>query len=258
MRQPHCSADDDAGQAMTAALPPPFRLIALEQVDSTNDEARRAVERGDGHGTAVWAVEQTAGRGRRGRQWVSPPGNLHCSFLLDAGPVAANAAQLAFVAALAVHAALADLAPAAGLAVKWPNDILCGGRKIAGMLLEAAGPLVILGIGVDVAHAPDPALYPTTCLRLAGSSAEPFDVLVGIAGHLASWYDRWRGEGFGPVRQAWLDRAAGLGGPTTVRLADGTTLEGRFKGLDANGVLMLDCADGSVKPILAGDVFFGG
>lgn len=241
---------------MITVLPPPFALIALDQVDSTNDEARRAAERGDGHGTVVWANEQTAGRGRRGRSWVSPAGNLHCSFLVDPGPDQSQSAQLVFVAAIAVRDALAELVPAAGTSVKWPNDILCGGRKIVGMLLERAGPLVVLGIGVNVLHAPDPALYPATCLRKLGSLAEAQDVLVGLCGHLGVWYDRWRDEGFGPIREAWLARAVGVGGPVTVRLADGASLEGRFAGLDPAGALLLELPDGSLKPIMAGDVFF--
>lgn len=238
------------------SLPAPFQLIALERVDSTNDEAKRAALRGAGHATVVWAEEQTAGRGRRGRDWLSPVGNLHCSLLMDPGPDPSKAPQLAFVAALAVRAALAELVPAVAFQVKWPNDILCRGRKIAGMLLEQASPWVVVGIGVDVAHAPEPGLYPTTCLRQIGSGAEPFDVLACLCGHLGTWYARWRHDGFAPIRQAWLADAAGLSGPVTVRLSDETTMEGTFSGLDAEGALLLDRPDGEQRKILAGDVFF--
>ncbi|HXP95786.1 MAG TPA: biotin--[acetyl-CoA-carboxylase] ligase [Telmatospirillum sp.] len=241
---------------MMRSLPDPFRLIALEQVDSTNDEAKRAALEGARHGTVVWAKTQTAGRGRRGREWVSPEGNLHFSVLLDSGEDIAKTPQLAFVAAISVRDALAALVPAAVFQVKWPNDILCQGRKIVGMLLEQAPPWIVLGIGVDIAHAPDPSLYPTICLRQIGSGAEPFDVLAGICDHLAIWYAKWRQDGFAPVRQAWLADAAGLNGPMTARLADGTTLEGRFAGLDAEGALLLDKSDGERRRILAGDIFF--
>jgi BirA family biotin operon repressor/biotin-[acetyl-CoA-carboxylase] ligase len=241
---------------MTRSLPEPFRLVALDRVDSTNDEAKRAALEGAGHGTVVWAAEQTAGRGRRGREWLSPAGNLHCSLLLDPGLMPSRVPQLAFVAALAVRAALAELVPAVPFQVKWPNDILCRGRKIAGMLLEQAPPFVVVGIGVDVAHAPEPGLYPTTCLRLIGSGAEPFDVLAGLCAHLGTWYARWRQDGFAPIRQAWLAEAAGLSGPVTVRLANESTLEGHFAGLDAEGALLLDRPDGEQRKILAGDVFF--
>ncbi len=239
------------------SLPPPFSLVALERIDSTNDEAKRAAAAGAGHGTVVWATEQTAGRGRRGRLWVSPPGNLHCSFLLHPGDQVAAAPQLAFVAAIALHDALAELVPTGGFQVKWPNDLLAGGRKIAGMLLEPAPPWIILGVGVDISVAPDPALYPTTCLRRLGSGAESFDVLEGFCRHLLPWYERWRQEGFQPIRQAWLARAAGVGGPVTVRLADGTAFDGRFIGLDEGGALLVETTDRKSRAILAGDVFFG-
>lgn len=238
------------------ALPDPFQLIALERVDSTNDEAKRAAQQGAAHGTVVWAKVQTAGRGRRGREWISTEGNLHFSVLLDSGENLSRSPQLAFVAAIAVRAALAELVPAAAFQVKWPNDILCQGRKIVGMLLELSPPWIVLGIGVDIAHAPAPSLYPTICLRQLGSGAEPFDVLAGICQHLGTWYARWRRDGFAPIRQAWLTDASGLSEPVTVRLSDGETLEGRFAGLDVEGALLLDKADGEQKKILAGDVFF--
>ncbi len=242
---------------MTAyCLPAPFHLIALEKVDSTNDEAKRAALGGAGHATVVWAAEQTAGRGRRGRDWLSPIGNLHCSLLVDPGPLASQAPQLAFVAAIAVRAALAELVPSAAFQVKWPNDVLCQGRKISGMLLEQAPPYVVVGIGIDIAHAPEPGLYPTTCLRKLGSGAEPFDVLSALCAHFDTWHGRWRHEGFAPIRQAWLAGAAGLSGPVTVRLSDDETIEGTFAGLDAEGALLLERADGGRRRILAGDVFF--
>lgn len=243
---------------MQNALPPPFSLVALDQVDSTNDEARRAAEAGAGHGLVVWAGAQTAGRGRRGRTWMSPAGNLHASLVLHPGPRPAEAPQLAFVAAVALQEALAELVPAADFRVKWPNDVLCNGRKIAGMLLEQAPPWIVLGIGVNIEVAPDPALYPTACLRQAGSGAAPFDVLAGFCGHFALWYDRWRDEGFAPLRQGWLARAIGVGGPVRVHLADATTLEGRFAGLDEQGALLLETSDRRTVPVLAGDVFFTG
>jgi BirA family biotin operon repressor/biotin-[acetyl-CoA-carboxylase] ligase len=243
---------------MMNVLPPPFRLVSFEDIDSTNDEARRQAEAGAGAMTVVWARRQSAGRGRRGRQWVSLDGNLHCSFLLDPGPSVANAPELAFVAAIAVRAALAELVPSAHFQAKWPNDVLCGGRKIVGMLMEMAAPWVILGIGVNVAYTPGPGLYPTACLREVGSGAEPFDVLAAVASHLGHWHDRWRADGFAPIREAWLAGAGGVGGPISVRLSEDETLEGVFFGLDAGGGLLLDLPSGERRRILAGDVFFPG
>lgn len=240
----------------TAALPPPFCLVALDCVDSTNDEARRRVEQGAGHGLVIWARQQTSGRGRRGRAWVSTPGNLHCSFLLHPGSDPTKAPQLTFVAAVALAETLKELAPQAAIACKWPNDILCGGRKISGMLLETAHPWIILGVGVNVIHAPDPALYPTTCLRQIGSGAEAGDVLAAFADRLGHWHEVWLTQGFAPVRSAWLSHAMGVGGPVTVRLASNTVQEGRFAGLNGDGALLLEESDGTIRQILAGDVFF--
>jgi BirA family transcriptional regulator, biotin operon repressor / biotin---[acetyl-CoA-carboxylase] ligase len=239
------------------ALPPPFSLVALDRIDSTNDEARRAAERGAIHGTVISAAEQTAGRGRRGRSWISPPGNLHCSILLHCGPQPGLAPQLAFVAAVALRESLAELAPASLFQVKWPNDVLCGGRKIAGMLLEPALPLIILGVGVDVVEAPKDVLYPATCLRRAGSDAEALDVLAGFCGYLGVWYERWVNEGFAPIRQAWLAHAIGVGTEVHVKVGEDTVRQGRFLGIDQAGGLILEEAGGRQSIILAGDVFPG-
>jgi BirA family biotin operon repressor/biotin-[acetyl-CoA-carboxylase] ligase len=242
--------------AIMAALPPPFRLTALDLVDSTNDELRRLAVDGAVHGAVVVAAEQTAGRGRRGRSWVSPRGNLHCSILLDPGPKPETAPQLAFVAAVALVEALSQVAPGVAFRCKWPNDILCEGRKVAGMLLEMAPPWVILGVGVNLVEAPDPALYPAVCLRELGCPALPLDLLAAFCQRLAEWHGRWRAEGFAPLRQAWLDHATGVGGPVIVRLADATERHGRFAGLDGGGALLLEAPDGSRQSVLAGDVFF--
>lgn len=239
-------------------LPPPFRLEQRAKIDSTNDEARRLAAAGFGHGTVVSAVEQSAGRGRRGRAWMSPPGNLHCSILLDRGPDPAAAPQLTFVAAIALRDALADLALIPDFRVKWPNDVLCAGAKIAGMLLEQAGDLIILGVGVNVVAHPDQALYPATSLAKTGSGAEALDVLTAFCERLGHWYGIWRAEGFAPIREAWLEVAVGLGQPVTARLADESVLEGRFSGLAPDGALEMADENNHIRRILAGDVFFNG
>ncbi len=237
------------------AVPPPFRLLSFESLDSTNDEIARRAAQGAPPYLVVTAATQTAGRGRRGRSWVSSPGNLFCSFLLEGRARADEGPQLAFVAAVALQDALSALLPAAAFRCKWPNDLLCQGRKISGMLLESARPHIILGVGVNVTEAPSPALYPTTCLRALGSGATAVEVLAGLCETLAHWHGLWLAQGFAPIRQAWLDRATGVGGPVTVRLADGAERQGRFAGLDEGGALLLEEAAG-VTPILAGDVFF--
>jgi BirA family biotin operon repressor/biotin-[acetyl-CoA-carboxylase] ligase len=235
-------------------LPDPFSLVFRDTLDSTNDEARRQSAAGAGHGTVVMAARQDAGRGRRGRAWASLPGNLHCSLLLDPGPERNLAPQLAFVAALGLWDALAELLPAASFRLKWPNDVLCGGRKIAGMLLEWAEPMVILGVGVNIAQAP--AQFPATCLKTQGSEAAPADVLASFCAKLPPWYQTWREQGFVPIRQAWLARCSGIGEAVTARLADDSVLEGRFNGLDVDGALLLETAQGTIRRVLAGEVYF--
>lgn len=237
------------------ALAPPFRLVALETIDSTNDEAKRLARQGAGHGTTVWAREQTAGRGRRGRPWISPPGNLHVSFLIDPGAPLSTAAQLGFVASVALVEALSDLAPQARFDCKWPNDVWCDGRKIAGMLLEGEGGLVVLGLGVDIVAAPSPALVEAICLRQVGCDADAGAVLAAFVARFAPLLERWMAEGFAPLRDAWAARARGFGQAIEARL-EAETLAGTFAGLDADGALLLELGSGERRRILAGDVFF--
>ena len=242
-------------------LPPPFSLIGLEEVGSTNDEAGRRVSDGTAADLLViTARRQTAGRGRRGRPWRSPDGNLHASVLIRLDRSLAQAAQIGFVAALAVAEGLAQLVPGGDFRCKWPNDVLCNGKKIAGMLLEAAGDgWLVLGLGVDVAQAlpPGEALYAAVALAELGWDGEPEAVLAAICRQFGPRLAQWRAEGFAPVRKAWLERCRGLGDQAVVRL-EAETLTGRFADLDHDGALILDQGPDGVRRILAGDVFFPG
>ncbi|MGE0746502.1 MAG: biotin--[acetyl-CoA-carboxylase] ligase [Rhodospirillales bacterium] len=234
------------------ALPDGWRLVEVAETDSTNDEAHRLIAAGAGHGTVVRADRQSAGRGRRGRTWVSPPGNLYMSIVAEV--TAAQAGQLAFVAALAAGDALA-----AGGCVrfKWPNDLMVRGRKAGGILIEADGGFAVVGIGVNVVSAPAETAYPATSLADAGwPPAAPAVLCADVAAGFAAWYARWRSEGFAPVREAWLGRAAGLGGPVTARLP-AATCRGTFRALDQDGALILEEADGALRRIAAGDVSLG-
>ena len=243
-------------------LPPAYRLVALDQVDSTNSEARRlAVGENAEDGTLVWARRQTAGRGRHGRVWDSPAGNLYCSLVLRPKCTVAEAPQLCFVVALALFDGIGSVCEA-GLVVscKWPNDILLGDRKVAGILLECEagdGPepaFVIVGLGVNVVSYPEDAAFPATSLRAQGcASLSEIDVLEAFARHFLVWTDRWLDGGFAPVRKVWLQRAKGLGEPIRVRLGN-ETLAGTFAGLDADGALILG-QEGGERRIAAGDVF---
>lgn len=234
-------------------LPPPFRLYRHERIDSTNDEVRRLAAAGEPAGAVVTAAEQTAGRGRRNRAWHSPRGNLHASLLLDPGAQPARAPELVFVAAVALRETVAEFTRAA-VACKWPNDILVDGRKIAGMLLELADGLVILGVGVNLVAAPADALHPAIALAECGPILTPDELLAPFCIRLARRLDEWRAHGFAPIRAAWLAHAAGQGGPITARLADGSSLSGRFAGLAPDGALLLE-RDGVERRIVTADVF---
>lgn len=248
-------------------LPPGWRLVCCETVASTNDEAKRFARAGAPQRTVVWALEQTAGRGRRGRRWASPRGNLYASLVLRPDCSPESAARLGFAAALAIGDALTRLVPGlAGLACKWPNDVLLGGRKIAGILLESeigraaevgGGDklaFVVVGIGINLAAAPDDAEFPATSLGAEGCAVpDPAATLEALIHCFDVWERRWREEGFAPLRDAWLARAAALGQPIEVRL-EGRTLHGRFADLDQHGALVLESPDGP-RLISAGDVF---
>jgi BirA family biotin operon repressor/biotin-[acetyl-CoA-carboxylase] ligase len=247
------------------ALPDFFRLHAHETIGSTMEECRRLAGEGAPEGNLIWAGEQTAGRGRRGRGWASPPGNLYLSLLLRPDLPPADGAKLGFVASLAMGGALAALLPGGQdrVRLKWPNDLLIDGCKTAGILLEGQPGLdgrlawVILGIGVNVASFPTDTPYPATSLNAAGGPSDPALLLAGFAQRFPGCYDSFRREGFAPTRAAWMSRAAGIGQPIEVRL-ERETIAGRFSTLDEEGRLWLDLADGSQRSFTAGDVFFPG
>ena len=251
-------------EATAPKLPPAYRLVALETVDSTNDEALRLAAAGAEDGTLVWAREQTGGRGRQGRSWSSPPGNLYFSLVLRPDCAVAEAAQLSFVAGLALGEAFGSVAPPLiEVTYKWPNDLLLNGRKAAGILLESRGnpdgtlECLILGIGANLAHFPEDTGFPATSLHYEGARDVAVVALLEAFGrHFMSWANRWLDDGFAPVRRAWLQHAHGLGEEIEVRLPR-ETLKGTFKDLDERGVLVLELPDGTRREISAGDVYFG-
>jgi BirA family biotin operon repressor/biotin-[acetyl-CoA-carboxylase] ligase len=224
----------------------------LDEVGSTNDWLlARADELPDGHW--VVATRQTAGRGRRGRVWNDGMGNFMASVLVKAdGPVQ----QLSFVAALALHDALSTATgQPARLALKWPNDVLLDGVKCSGILLERQGLALVVGVGVNLAQHPEGTERPATSLAAAGL---PVPDTVAFLGAIGSSFTRWRlvweTQGFGPIRSAWLARAAGVGGRITARLGSESP-EGLFAGLADDGALLMALDDGSLRAIHAGEVF---
>ena len=243
-------------------LPAAYRLVLYDTVDSTNDEAKRLARAGAEEGTLVWGIEQTAGRGRRGHTWASPPGNLYASLSLRSRCPIDQAAQLGFVAALAVGATLGSTVEKRldGLSYKWPNDVLLRGRKIAGILLESElgdGELlefVVVGVGINLVSSPRNTEFPATSIAEEDFGiVSPGAALEEFAGHFRAWEERWREEGFAPIRRAWRTHAAALGEPIRVRL-EPATLHGRFVDIDQDGALLLESA-GELRRVAAGEVF---
>jgi BirA family biotin operon repressor/biotin-[acetyl-CoA-carboxylase] ligase len=234
-----------------------------EELPSTQDAVLRAAEAGEPEGLAILARRQTAGRGREGRGWESPVGNLHLSVLLRPREPAQHAAQWALLAAVALAEAIAPRLPAgmaAALELKWPNDVLLGGAKLAGILAEAAtGPRgglawLVLGIGTNLAHAPVlPGGRPTVSLAALGAGPPAPEV---FAAELLAALDRWRRvlarEGFAPIRTAWLAHGPRRGTPMTVAGAAGA-----FAGLGEDGSLLLAGPDGGIRALRTGEVEAG-
>ncbi|MGH6920850.1 MAG: biotin--[acetyl-CoA-carboxylase] ligase, partial [Geminicoccaceae bacterium] len=264
--EPDSAAGRSGGRGAAAViaeeLPDGFVLHALDRVDSTNDEARRMAEAGARPGLVVLAGEQTSGRGRHGRAWASPAGNLYASVLLRAeGPLAASA-QLSFVAGLSLADALERHAPdGALLRLKWPNDVLIGRAKVAGILLESAtgsdgAAAVIVGTGVNIVSCPRDTAYPATSLAEQGFAAiTPRALLGAYLRALDHWLGQWREVGFAAVRTAWCARGFGLGEQIGLRLAR-EELFGRFVDVTPSGALLLDLDSGGRREIAAGDVFY--
>jgi BirA family biotin operon repressor/biotin-[acetyl-CoA-carboxylase] ligase len=244
-----------------AAAAAGIRLVIHESLASTNTEALTRAQRGEPGPLWVTAREQTAGRGRRGNEWISQLGNLYATLLIVDPSPPENAPQLSFVAALAAHDAIAECAPElrGELSLKWPNDILCGGKKLAGILIEGEGVnrrlAVAIGIGVNCKHHPAQVPYPATDLAACGAEVAAEDLLCALSGALPRRLAQWqKGTGFPSTRADWLDRAAGIGDDMRVRLPT-QELYGRFEGLDDRGRLLLRLADGALQTVTAGDVF---
>jgi len=245
---------------------PAAPVLLLDQTDSTNAEARRRAELGETGPLWIVARRQTAGRGRRGRNWDSEPGNLFASLLQLTQKSPAEAAQVTFIAALAVADLLDAFVPSSLVTIKWPNDVMLAGEKAAGVLVESGahdggGLWLAVGIGVNLAGAPTGTERPATALvrHLRADVGAPPTVEVAaakLADVFGVWMDRWEGLGFQPILDAWRARTAGLDGPAVARLGH-ETLEGRAEGVAADGALKLRLADGSLRLISAGDVFFG-
>jgi BirA family biotin operon repressor/biotin-[acetyl-CoA-carboxylase] ligase len=232
------------------------RIEQVAEIDSTNEACRLRALAGEAAGLVIRADRQTAGRGRRGRNWSSPQGNLYASVLLRPRRPASEAAALGFAAVTAIgDVAQALLPPGARVQHKWPNDLLIDGGKASGILLEAQPGFVVLGIGVNIASHPVDTPYPATDLVAAGAAPiAPQALLERLLAAFAPLYESWERAGFASLLPAWRGRAAGLGETIEVRL-ERETLAGTFLDLEPDGTLRLGLSDGTERRIAAGDVY---
>ncbi len=246
----------------SAALPTGYRRIAFGRVGSTNDEAKRLATAGAAHGLVVTAEEQTGGRGRAGRSWISPFGNLYASIVLRFSGSPARASEIGLVAALAVAKALAAwLSPEAKVSLKWPNDVLIGGEKVAGVLLESSSTgtsidWIVVGVGLNIAHHPHGSAWPATSLARSGrTKADREPTLAAFLDRFEVLYDRWQQSGFPSIRPDWLALAFGYG--ALIEIGQGSKRRaGRFIEIDDAGGLVLETADG--RQIIAHGEFIAG
>ena len=237
----------------------------VAETGSTNADVMALAQAGAAEGLWLRAGRQTAGRGRQGRAWDSPVGNLYASTLVRVRARDPQAATLALVAAVALDETVRVFAPhlsrppetgwTGGLTIKWPNDLLIDGAKLTGILLERSEDAVVIGMGVNLTHHPKTLDRPTTSLAAHGIFVEPAPFLDTLAEIFACWLARWRNDGLGPIRARWIERAHPRGTALSARTGDGGVIDGLFDGLNEQGALILRLADGTRHVMHAGDVF---
>ncbi len=227
------------------------RIVELAETASTNDWIAANPQ----DGLWVRADRQSAGRGRRGRSWTSDIGNLFASTYVRARPEEGPLQQLSFVAANALHATAARWIAASRLSLKWPNDLLLDGKKLAGILLESSAEGVVVGFGMNLTHHPDGTEFPATSFAAAGISVPgASEVCAMLAEAFDAHRTTWRESGFAATRRDWLAHATGLGAKVLARLGN-EDVTGVFDGLGSDGALHLRLQDGTIRPIHAGEVF---
>jgi BirA family biotin operon repressor/biotin-[acetyl-CoA-carboxylase] ligase len=236
-----------------------FTINEFDELASTNDKAFElfAAKEISDH-FVILANSQNKGRGRDDRSWSSPVGNLYFSILLQ-NNAKLIAAQISLVAAISMRDAISDLQKNLALKLKWPNDLLLNEKKIAGILLEGKsdsyGSYAVLGIGVNTASSPDNTIFPANNLRNCGIEISPSQLLKKFLTHFEKNYRNWQNFGFAAARRSWLSSAYKFGEKISVRNGtDGAMIEGVFKDLDDDGVLILELLDG-FKKIPAAEIF---
>lgn len=251
-------AGDDGGSSKVALLRHekrvPFPVRHFASIDSTNSEAQRLITAGEHSPLWLHADEQTAGRGRLERRWTSTPGNLYSTLIYPTNAAIHILPQLAFVVGLAVCDAVRAATPHAKPSLKWPNDCLIDGAKIAGILCEVVSQprvVAVLGCGINVDHAPKGLAYPAISLREIGATHSVADVFSIYATALTNWLAIWaEGAGFATIRTAWLDHAIGLGETVIINASTGS-----FAGINEHGAILLENAQGDIQTHHAGDLF---
>ena len=239
-----------------------FRVESHAEVGSTNDLLRERANAGEPEGLVVRADVQTRGRGRFGRDWSSPRGNLYASILLRPACTLAEAATLSLVVSLAVAEALDPVVgEPSRLRLKWPNDVLLDGRKLAGILLEGADDgrgavaWIVVGCGLNLAWRPPELDQAVSLVEATGRALEPTAFLERLVPVLTSRLEAWRRHGFAGLREAWLGRALGLGSEVTLRVG-ATQVRGRLVDLGADGSIRIETAEGRTEHYTAGELFF--
>ena len=237
-------------------MPDDPRIRTVPETGSTNADLRALAQTGWPEGQWLRAERQTAGRGRQGRAWDSPAGNLHASTAIRLRPDDPPVTGLGLVLGVAVQSTFAVLVPVAPMRLKWPNDVLVGDAKLAGILLEREGPVVIAGVGANVSAAPTLPDRPTIALAdLPGGAWVTADrALRGIADALDHWLAVWRAEGMASIVREWCARAHPVGTRLSVRTGTDLPQQGDFLGLDRDGALILGLDDGTRQIIHSGDV----
>lgn len=243
-----------------------YHLLSYDVLDSTNEEAKRLAGGGASHGAVIWAKRQTAGKGRMGRDWISPEGNLYVSILLSPSCGLPECSQLAFVAAVAAVDTLQPIIPDSGdIECKWPNDVLFAGRKLGGILLESFTTLdesgknrqwVAVGVGINIDSSPENVRFPATCLRASG--VEIISAKIVLSRYIYNFihaYDEWAMDGFETIRERWTESAYRLGFPVEVQMGN-QTCEGVMQGIDQYGRLLVQEQSGNVRSVSAGEVLY--
>ncbi len=240
---------------MVAALPSGTGFEIFETLDSTSAEAKRRAEKGETGPRWFLALTQTAGYGRRAREWEQRAGDFAATLLFRPTASAERLGQLSFVVALALASALDEFVAEDKITLKWPNDVLIDGGKSAGILLENLDGVLSVGVGVNIVSKPQGLAYAAARLvDHAKAPPAPPVLLARLDEHFWRIYRQWREEGFAPVRAQWLARAAGLGREIEARLPN-EVISGTFDGIDETGALILRSAAGT-RTIAAGEVFF--